>query len=121
MSGFFNKTAETVQLTYKGLEKPIVFYLRPVLSAETRAARQEFFGLTEEKKEQQNHIHNVKMLSLLSVKAPENLEGFEQQENETVSEAITRFFSDGNEIKQRVAEHAMTLYNQITQPQEFFR
>lgn len=121
MSEFFNKTEETINLSYEDLENPIRFFLRPVMSVEAEAARQEFFGLDQEAQAKQERSHNVKMLSMLSVKAPENLPGFYQQENESVSDAVTRFFSDGNEIKQRVAGHAMARYNQITQPKEFFR
>lgn len=120
-TNFFNKTAETVELTYNGLEKPIIFHLRPLLSKEAKEAQQKFLGLEEAEQQKTEHRHDVEMLALLSVKEPENLPTFERQEKETIGDAITRFFSDGNEIKMRVADHAMIRYNRLMQPKEFFR
>lgn len=117
----FNLDEIEVTLTYPFLKQkePIRFFLRPLLDAEEKAARQTFLGLTEAERERKKNDFNIKLLAGLAVREPENLPTFENTGN--LAASLIGFFSGGNAMKQKVADDALTIYYGMIQPSEFFR
>jgi hypothetical protein len=108
----------TVSYTEMGAE-PITFYLRPFLVRDEQKARAAFFALTDDEQEKEQASHNVRMVSALSVRAPEGVPGFAATGNPAAD--IQTFFGDGNPMKEKVLADVMTRYSRKTQPAEFFR
>lgn len=117
----FETGAVRIEVTYESLGQtaPFVFYLRPILSKESKALRQMFFGLTEDEQEDKKPEFNAKLLGLLSVKPPENLPAFEL--NGDLSDSVFDYFNSDNLMRQKLAEDAINLWLTMTQPKEFFR
>jgi len=95
------------------------FFMRLQMNKEAVESNQKFLGLSKEQRDEKDHENNVHLLATLSTRFPEGVPGLELGEGENVGSAITRFFSDRTEMKQKVCIDVLNRYFRLTQPKEY--
>lgn len=121
-----------VRLTYLFTEPKtsILFKCKMLLEADDVAARQAYYALPEGDMPAAQFAYEVDMLCRI-VTDVEGLPGFEfdgQRESvdgdkrrpQTLADALKEYFETGEPLLRKIASEAVTMYNKVTQPQEFF-
>lgn len=128
---FFDMDRIPVRLTYQFTDPAtvITFFCKMALSADDESARQAFYAQPKAEQDAGEHAYYVDLLSRVAVAKPDGLPGFDEFANdrfvkgtdETAGELIKAFLSEPSDMKKKIVGDAITRYNRIIQPAEFFR
>lgn len=127
IDNFLSTNKVDVVLTYGFAPEPITFPSRLMLNTEEQAARQTFYALPDDAKENGRHKFHVELLASVLTDPPTGLPGFDamaadpDNADADFRDLVRSYLMRGGHVAETIAGDWNESYHRAVRPAEFFR